>query len=461
MGYYIHGLAYRVNDRQIDYIERTLFHKPYVMRLFFFSVIVMTALSVSAQTGTKQTSIRVNEQRIERRIQELAGFGKDAQGRGYRVAFTPGDIKARSWFMDLMKKAGLEVSIDAAGNIIGKRKGKNPSLKPIAFGSHIDMVPDGGNYDGCVGSIGGLEVIELLNEQKLVTNHPLELIIFSNEEGGTIGSMAMVGNLTAEGLKQVSQSGLTMAEGIRAVSGNPDEIARSKRNKGDIHAYFELHIEQGGILDKEKMHIGVVEGIVGIIHWEVTVEGFANHAGTTPMDMRKDALLAASKLVVAVNEVVTSVEGRQVGTIGKIAAMPGAYNVIPGKVVMGLEIRDLSYDKIWQLFREIEKRAASIASSSGVQISFRKEPNESRPAMADKELQAGIVQAAKGLNYCYRFMQSGAGHDAQEIAHIAPVAMIFIPSIGGISHSPKEYSTPVDMANGANVLLQAILSTDK
>jgi N-carbamoyl-L-amino-acid hydrolase len=363
--------------------------------------------------------------------------------------------------MDLMKKAGLEVSTDAAGNIIGRRKGKNPSLKPIAFGSHIDMVPDGGNYDGCVGSIGGLEVIEILNEQKLVTNHPLELIIFSNEEGGTIGSMAMAGNLTADGLKQVSQSGLTMAEGLRALGGNPDEIARSKRNKGDIHAYFELHIEQGGILDKEKLQIGVVEGIVGIIHWEVTVEGFANHAGTTPMDMRKDALLAASKLVVAVNEVATSVEGRQVGTIGKIAAMPGAYNVIPGKVVMGLEIRDLSYDKIWQLFREIEKRAASIASSSGVQISFRKEPNESRPAMADKELQAGIVQAAKGLNYGFRFMQSGAGHDAQEIAHIAPVAMIFIPSIGGISHSPKEYSTPVDMANGANVLLQAVLSIDK
>ncbi len=421
----------------------------------------MTALSVCAQPGAKPSGLRVNEQRIESRIKELASFGKDAQGRGYRVAFTPGDIKARGWFMDLMKKAGLEVSTDAAGNIIGRRKGKNPSLKPIAFGSHIDMVPDGGNYDGCVGSIGGLEVIEILNEQKLVTNHPLELIIFSNEEGGTIGSMAMAGNLTADGLKQVSQSGLTMAEGLRALGGNPDEIARSKRNKGDIHAYFELHIEQGGILDKEKLQIGVVEGIVGIIHWEVTVEGFANHAGTTPMDMRKDALLAASKLVVAVNEVATSVEGRQVGTIGKIAAMPGAYNVIPGKVVMGLEIRDLSYDKIWQLFREIEKRAASIASSSGVQISFRKEPNESRPAMADKELQAGIVQAAKGLNYGFRFMQSGAGHDAQEIAHIAPVAMIFIPSIGGISHSPKEYSTPVDMANGANVLLQAVLSIDK
>jgi N-carbamoyl-L-amino-acid hydrolase len=353
------------------------------------------------------------------------------------------------------------VRVDEAGNIIGRREGMVPGLRPIAFGSHIDMVPDGGNYDGCVGSIGGLEVMELLKAKGTGTRHPLELIIFSNEEGGTIGSMAMAGNLTAAGLKQISQSGLTMSEGTRALGGDPDRIDRAVRREGDLEAYLELHIEQGGILDKEKLQVGVVEGIVGIIHWEVTVEGFANHAGTTPMDMRKDALLAASRLVVAVNEVITGVEGRQVGTIGKIAAMPGAYNVIPGKVTMGLEIRDLSYDKIWQLFREIEKRAESISSSSGVKISFRKEPNESKPAMADKELQTAIVNVSKGLGYSYRFMQSGAGHDAQEIAHIAPVAMIFIPSIGGISHSPKEFSTPADMARGTNVLWNTIMEIDK
>jgi N-carbamoyl-L-amino-acid hydrolase len=302
--------------------------------------------------------------------------------------------------------------------------------------------------------------MEVLLQQKVSTRHPLELIIFSNEEGGTIGSMAMAGSLTAAGLKQISQSGLTMGEGIKALGGDPERIAQAVRPKGDLEAYLELHIEQGGILDKEKINIGVVEGIVGIIHWEVTVEGFANHAGTTPMDMRKDALLAASKLVVAANEVVTAVDGRQVGTIGKLSVQPGAYNVVPGKVTMGLEIRDLSYDKIWQLFREIEKRAASIASSSGVKISFRKEPNESRPAMADKALQSLIVRSTEKLKYSHRFLQSGAGHDAQEIAHIAPVAMIFIPSIGGISHSPKEFSTPVDMARGAQVLLETVLLLD-
>ncbi len=408
-----------------------------------------------------QTKLSVNEQRIESRIIELSKFGKDANGRGYRVAFTKGDIEAREWYMGLMKEAGLQVSIDYAGNIIGKRKGKNSSLKPIAFGSHIDMVPDGGNYDGCVGSIGALEIIEVLNENKIITEHPLELIVFSNEEGGTIGSMAIAGGLTADGLQQKSQSGLTMAEGIKAIGGNPDSIQYSIRKKGDIKAFLELHIEQGGILEKENLQIGVVEGIVGILHWEVTIDGFANHAGTTPMNMRQDALLAASKLIIAVNEVVNSIKGNQVGTIGKIAAMPGAYNVIPGKVVLGLEIRDLSSAKIELLFRSIEKRASAIALSSKTKISFVRQANESKPALTDKTLQQKINVSAKALGFTTKFMQSGAGHDAQEIALIAPVAMIFVPSVKGISHSPKEFTKPVDMANGANVLLQTILKLDK
>lgn len=406
-------------------------------------------------------ALSVNGKRIESRIFELAKFGVDEKGRGYRVAYTKGDIEGRAWFMELMKKAGLNPTIDAAGNIIGKRKGKNASLKPIAFGSHIDMVPDGGNYDGTLGSISALEVIEILNENNVVTEHPLEVIIFANEEGGTIGSMAMAGHLTPEGLKQKSQSGLTQAEGIKALGGNPDNIQSVKRSKGDIHAWIELHIEQGGILEKENIQIGVVEGIVGIVHWEVTVEGFANHAGATPMNLRQDALLAASKFIIAVNEVVNSVQGTQVGTVGKIAVQPGAYNVIPGKVVLGLEIRDLDAAKIELLFKEIEKRAATIATDTKTKISFERQANESKPALTDKKLQQIINTSAKALGFTTKFMQSGAGHDSQEIAEIAPAAMIFIPSIGGISHSPKEFSTATDMANGANVLLQTILKIDK
>ena len=406
-------------------------------------------------------NLSVNGRRIESRIFELAKFGRDENGRGYRVAYTKGDIEGRAWFMELMKKAGLDPSIDAAGNIIGKRKGKNPSLKPIGFGSHIDMVPDGGDYDGTLGSISALELIEILNENNFVTEHPLEVIIFGNEEGGTIGSKAMTGGLTSDGLQQKSQSGLTMAEGIKAIGGNPDNLQSCIRKKGDFHAWVELHIEQGGILEKENIQIGVVEGIVGIVHWEVIVEGFANHAGSTPMNMRQDALLAASKFVLAVNEVINSVKGNQVGTVGKIAVMPGAYNVIPGKVVLGLEIRDLSSEKIEMLFNEIEKRAAFIAKDFKTTIRFLRQPNESKPALTNKALQQTINKSAKDLGFSTKFMQSGAGHDSQHMASIAPAAMLFIPSIGGISHSPKEFSTSTDMTNGANVLLQTILAIDK
>jgi N-carbamoyl-L-amino-acid hydrolase len=417
--------------------------------------------SLHSNTKKAGTVLSVNGKRIESRIFELAKFGVDEKGRNYRVAYTKGDIEGRAWFMELMKKAGLNPTIDAAGNIIGKRKGKNPSLKPIGFGSHIDMVPDGGNYDGTLGSISALEVIEILNENNVVTDHPLEVIIFGNEEGGTIGSKAMVGDITSDGLKQKSQSGLTIAEGIKAIGGNPDNIQSCIRKKGELHAWVELHIEQGGILEREKIQVGVVEGIVGIVHWEVTVEGFANHAGATPMNMRQDALLAASKFIIAVNEVVNSVKGTPVGTVGKIAVQPGAYNVIPGKVILGLEIRDLDAKKIELLFRNIEKRTATISVDTKTKISFERQANESKPALTDKRLQQTINTSAKALGFSTKFMQSGAGHDSQHIASIAPAAMIFIPSVGGISHSPKEFSTAVDMANGANVLLQTILKLDK
>jgi N-carbamoyl-L-amino-acid hydrolase len=188
---------------------------------------------------------------------------------------------------------------------------------------------------------------------------------------------------------------------------------------------------------------------------------YANHAGATPMNLRQDALLAASQFIIAVNEVTNSVKGSQVGTVGKIAIQPGAYNVIPGKVVLGLEIRDLDAAKIEMLFTEMEKRAATIAISSKTKISFDRQPNESKPALTDKALQQVINTTAKSLGFTTKFMQSGAGHDSQHIASIAPAAMIFIPSVGGISHSPKEFSTATDMANGANVLLQTILKLDK
>jgi N-carbamoyl-L-amino-acid hydrolase len=439
-----------------NYITVINYQKKTMLRPCYLTTLAITMLSFISFA-----QLTVNQQRMEKRISELSQFGKDANGRGYRVAYTKGDIEGRNYFMGLMRNAGLDVSIDNAGNIIGKRKGTNSSLKPIAFGSHLDMVPDGGNYDGCLGSIGALEAVEILNENKITTKHPLELIIFSNEEGGTDGSAAMAGNFSPDALKLKTQSGLTIGEGVKAIGGNPDNIKAAARKKGDLTSFIELHIEQGGLLEKEKLQIGVVEGIVGIEHWEVVVEGFANHAGTTPMNMRSDALLAAAKFIVAVNEEITKIPGKQVGTVGKIAALPGAFNVIPGKVNLGLEIRDLNYEKIWQLFKAIEQRAKNIETASGTHFTFNYQNNASKPALTDKSIQDKIVANAKALGLTYQFMQSGAGHDAQEISTIAPVGMIFVPSVAGISHSPKEFTKGIDMANGANVLLKTILALDK
>ena len=423
-------------------------------------ICLMLASSV-AVAQVKTNNLKINQQRIQTRLLELSKFGELPNGGIGRVAYSKADQEGRAYFIGLMKKAGLDVTIDYAGNLIGRRKGKNPALKPIGFGSHIDSVPNGGNYDGPVGSISGLELIETLNENSIITEHPLELIIFANEEGGTVGSGAMIGKITPDALKSVTQSGLTIADGIRAIGGNPDSLSKVVRKKGDLTAFIELHIEQGGILMTENQQIGVVEGIVGIEHWDATVEGVPNHAGTTPMAMRRDALLAAAKLIIALNDVITSHEGKQVGTIGKIAAEPGAYNVIPGKVVLGVEIRDLSHDKIWMLFHEVEAKAQAIAKASETTITFRQSSIGVTPALTAKPIQDKIISAAKALGFTYRYMQSGAGHDSQEIAQIAPVGMIFIPSVGGISHSPKEFSKGVDIGNGANVLLQTLLAIDR
>lgn len=429
-------------------------------RKILLILLIINRLTYSAVGQSTLSHLRVNEQRILGRINELAKIGRDEKGRGYRVAYTKGDIEGRAWFMGLMKNAGLEVSIDAGGNIIGKRKGKNPSLKPIAFGSHIDMVPDGGNYDGALGSICALEVIEILNENKIITNHPLEVLIFQNEEQGLIGSQAMTGNLKKEVLDQKSINGLTMGEGIRALGGNPEKLWEVARKKGDLAAFLEIHIEQSKVLETRKIDVGVVEGIVGISDWNITVMGMANHAGSTPMNDRQDALIAASKLVLAVNEVVNSYEGAQVGNVGKMSVLPGAPNVIAGKVTMSLQMRDLSHEKVMKMFADIEKRAAQIAMETRTEIGFEY-LRSSMPTIASKEIQDKMMQVAKSLGISYLKMQSGAGHDTQEMARLGPVGLLFIPSKDGISHNPKEYSSPSEMANGANVLLHTVMLIDQ
>ncbi|NNF19175.1 MAG: hydantoinase/carbamoylase family amidase, partial [Flavobacteriaceae bacterium] len=233
------------------------------------------------------------------------------------------------------------------------------------------------------------------------------------------------------------------------------------REKGDLAAFLELHIEQGGILDQNDEDIGVVEGIVGINWWEVKVEGKANHAGTTPMDQRQDALLAAARFIIAVNEVALTNEGKHVCTVGRIEAKPGAPNVIPGEVTLTVEIRDLSSDKMDLLIRQIRERADQIATASGTSFDISPIDGTGDPALTDPAIRNVIANTAEELGLSYRNMQSGAGHDAQDMALLAPTGMIFVPSKDGISHSPKEFTTARDMANGANVLLHTLLTLDQ
>ena len=390
----------------------------------------------------------------------LSKFGANPQGGVSRVAYSEADLQGRAYAISLMKDAGLDVHVDAAGNIAGARPGSDPALKPLLLGSHIDSVPMGGNYDGDVGSLSAIEVAQILRESNVTLRHPLEVLIFQNEEGGTIGSQALGEGLSDAQLNRISQSGKTIREGIRLVGGDPDRLAAARRQPGSIAGYFELHVEQGGRLEREKIDIGVVEGIVGILQSEVTIEGFANHAGTTPMDQRHDALLSAARFIEKVNQVVTSMPGAQVGTVGWVKAEPGAYNVIPGKVTLGLEVRDLDEQKFTGLFHRLQSEAEALGQLNQTRFHFS-EPVVNHPALTDNGMRRLIDDAARSLGFSTRSMPSGAGHDAQEIARLGPIGMIFVPSIGGISHSPKEFSRPQDIENGANVLLRAVLAFDK
>lgn len=425
-----------------------------------FNLNLLRAAGAFASPAPQSTpQLRVDGRRVNDHLRDLSEFGKNPQGGVSRVAYSDADLKGREYAMKLMREAKLDVSVDAAGNIIGRRAGADASLKPLIIGSHIDSVPEGGNYDGDVGSMGAIEVAQTLAEKNVSLRHPLEVIIFQNEEGGTIGSHAIAAGLTEKELNLVTNSRKTIREGVKLIGGDPDRLSGVVRKPGDVAAYLELHIEQGGVLHSEKIDIGVVEGIVGIAWWDVTIEGFANHAGATPMNQRRDALLAAAKYIEAVNRVVTGVPGRQVGTVGKIQAFPGAYNVIPGKVTASLGLRDLDAAKMKTLFEKILSEVQQIEKTTGTKFEF-KQAISTPPAPTDVRVRRVIDEAAKQFGFTTKSMPSGAGHDAQEMARLGPVGMVFIPSVDGISHSPREFSRPEDVTNGTNVLLHSLLKLD-
>lgn len=410
--------------------------------------------------GPGPTDLRIDRARLSSRMAHLAGFGANDAGGIDRVAFGDADLEAREWIAGVMQEAGLEVSVDYAGNLLGHRRGTRSDLPPLSLGSHVDSVPGGGNFDGQVGSMGAVEVACTLADAGHITRHPLEFVIFSNEEGGKTGSRALAGTVEPDELDIVTASGLTIAEGLRRIGGDPDRLDEARRGAGSLGAFLELHIEQGAVLDTEGVDVGVVEGIVGIMRWNVVVEGTTNHAGTTPMDRRADAMVGAARFVDLVYMTVSAIPGTQVATVGRLSAEPGVPNVIPGRVTLSLEIRDLSMDKIESVFRRLTDLAGSVGEMTGTRFSFDRfyvsEAAPTHPLIRDT-----VERVARERGLSTLRMPSGAGHDAQSMAHLGPVGMIFVPSIGGISHAPEEFTPPEAVANGTDVLLGTLLALDE
>ena len=409
------------------------------------------------------TNTHVKQDRLWNTLQKLGEFGKNPEGGVSRVGFTDADLAGRAYVIGLMREAGLDVRVDPAGNIFGRRAGSE-KLPLLLFGSHIDSVPHGGNFDGDVGSLGAIEVIRALNEAHLTTRHPLEVVIWTNEEGGRfysglVGSSAAAGILPPDFAARQDDSGEKVSDWLTRMGGDASKIASAKIAPGTVSGYLELHIEQGANLDEAKVPIGVVTGIVGINLRTCTAAGFANHAGTTPMDKRKDALAAASKAVLAVREEVRAETGRQVGTVGWMKIEPGASNVIPGKVTFPVELRDLDTDKINRIADRILKRFESIGREENVEISCSK-PDFHAPALTSPVFKDAIRVSAREAGLAALDLPSGAGHDAQNAARFAPIGMIFVPSRAGISHSPLEYTSPDQAANGAEVLYRTLLRLD-
>jgi N-carbamoyl-L-amino-acid hydrolase len=425
----------------------------------------LSAAAIAPRVAPPQP--RIDSPKLRERIEALSAFGRPTGGtfsEGVsRTAYSDADVEGRRYVMAEMRAAGLAPRIDPAGNIFARRDGTDPSLPPILFGSHIDSVPNGGNFDGDLGSLSALGAIEALAAAGVRTRHPLEMVVWAHEESFAFGrgiacSRIAAGDVTPADMDEV-WNGLRRGDCIRKIGGDPDRIMEARRPKGSHHAYLELHIEQGGNLERASVPVGVVEGIVAIHRYDATITGVANHSGTTPIPDRHDAMLAAAHLTIAVRETATRRPGRQVATVGRIEVTPNSPNVIPGLVQLTIEMRDLSPQTLVAMMEEVRARAKEIERSTQTTIAF-KALADAAPAFATPEVQSAIERASSSLGLQTMRLPSGAGHDAQNMARLGPMGMIFVPSVGGISHSPRELTHWQDCANGANVLLGAIIDLD-
>lgn len=405
--------------------------------------------------------MRVSKDRLVNDLTELGKIGSSLGGGRTRLVLSPEDFEARKFLMTRMERAGLAVRIDQVGNIIGRRGGRDNRLPVVAFGSHIDTVPNAGMLDGCYGVMASLEVVRTLNDNSIETKHPLEVVSFSNEEG--VRFPIMTGSKVATGVmdldmayKQKDAAGITYREAMEKGGLALQSLSPARRKAGEVKSWVELHIEQGPVLESEKVKIGVVEAIVGLVHLLVTIRGGAGHAGTTPMNVRRDPLLAAAQIVLEVNRVAKETSARSVGTVGLLKVQPGAMNVIPGVVEMGIDFRDIMVERINHGIDKIKNAIDTVCKQAGLEYSLT-ERARLTPAPTSKDIMESIKRAAEKLGVSYKVMPSGAGHDTQNMARICDTGMIFVPSKGGISHASDEWTDPDELATGADVLLQTVL----
>jgi beta-ureidopropionase / N-carbamoyl-L-amino-acid hydrolase len=406
-------------------------------------------------------AVRVNGARLLELVDELATYGMDPAGGVSRLAFTPADNAARRFLADLAKCSGLHPYIDEAGNLI-IRTGERPSRRPqMLLGSHLDTVRRGGRLDGAYGVVAALEVLRTLVEQGINPRFEPVLVAFANEEGTLFqlpfwGSRAMTGQLDRPDLV-ADKDGNSIRQPLAQAGGNLDRIEAATWPHDSIAAYLELHVEQGPVLESKQVPIGIVDAIVGRTVFEIQVQGKQNHAGTTPMDCRTDALVAAAHIVLGVESIAKDRSLCAVSTVGVLESEPNQTNVIPGRATLVAEIRDGQPDRLNAAESAVYEALAAVELETGVQVQT-KVAMRCQPTGTNPELQSAIAASAETLGLTYMTISSGAGHDAQIVARIAPIGMIFVPSKGGVSHAPEEDTADRHLVAGASLLASVAAS---
>ncbi len=401
-------------------------------------------------------NLRVDGARLSSRLEQLAEIGALPGGGVCRLALSEADKAGRDLVVRWMRELGLVVSIDAIGNVVAIRAGKEDGA-PVMMGSHIDTVATGGRYDGALGVLAGLEVLASLDDASIVTRRPLAVAFFTNEEGSRF-QPDMFGSLVYTGVLPPQQALATIAiDG--AVAG--EELSRigyagaAPVGRPSVHAYVELHIEQGPVLEAEGFRIGAVEGVQGISWSEFTFAGQSNHAGTTPMRMRRDAGYVAAAVAAFARKLALEIGGDQVATVGALNLSPNLVNVVADRAVMTVDLRNTDNDKLKEAERRLAAFVAETAAAENVAVTRRSLARFDPVAFAP-ELVARVEAIAKESGLAVKRLPSGAGHDAQMLAAICPACMIFVPSAGGVSHNIEEYTSPEDLAAGADVLLRLV-----